>query len=761
MRNSFPFEIKPILTLSKDKAISTLIKINKLNLLFDCGWNDSFTEEIRYKYQNFISENQPDAIFLSNNSLNYFGALPYIMSLLKSNKKIKIYSTTPISKLGIYIMRDTYIGLLESRKNPFNFEINKETLNKYFFSINDLKFQQNIELSIEPSDEIKLKITPLPSGFTLGGCVWKLNYKFYNFLYAPQFSIEPKFITDSFSYQKLKGINFIITDTLINDQLSIIRTEEEKQFKLIFLDNLDKKKNFFIPCDSVNVTLEMIIKIEKILKEFTSFNREDKPEYKVLVCGSCSNEITDGVNSLIEFLSTDISKQFYSFVDKPFNFQYISCIKNMEEYDKFINSGGGIDTNIPAPKNGIRYIILASFESLNIGMSHNIFPKICSDQNTVMILLKNNFNDGSVINYIINQIFINKQNIVNFEERIVVERKNVEDEEEEEKEIEEKNKEQEKKEENMKKIQIKEKELLKIRHSKLFSEERQFLMFSYDNKERFSDFGIKLPKEELEIIKELNKLRNPTFSSSFEKFKQNENSIKENKFRFEYSLPLSLKIENISIKINCQILFFNFLSDIDSLSKCIILNEINPKDEIIFLGELNNQLPINLKNKFTFLKENENYYKDLSDNILTFKYDSSFLLKGKHLNIDNLNDNLYEFNTGFLKIKRNRNKILSIVACDDYMNEKEIINLNNGKEDDYNFFYKKNDMKLIEIKKKIEEELKEKFFIVNQAIIDKNKSISIKIENNEIIIDGGFDEKYFKIRNFIYQNYISNINDNK
>jgi hypothetical protein len=283
-------------------------------------------------------------------------------------------------------------------------------------------------------------------------------------------------------------------------------------------------------------------------------------------------------------------------------------------------------------------------------------------------------------------------------------------------------------------------------------------MFSYDNKERFSDFGIKLPKEELEIIKELNKLRNPTFSSSFEKFKQNENSIKENKFRFEYSLPLSLKIENISIKINCQILFFNFLSDIDSLSKCIILNEINPKDEIIFLGELNNQLPINLKNKFTFLKENENYYKDLSDNILTFKYDSSFLLKGKHLNIENLNDNLYEFNNSILKIKRNREKILSIVACDDYINEKDVQKLDN-KKDNFDYFYKKNDLKIIEIKKKIEEELKEKFFIVNKAIVDENKKISIKIEDNEIIIDGEFDEKYFKIRNFIYKNYIDNTID--
>ena len=109
MRNSFPFEIKPILTLSKDKAISTLIKINKLNLLFDCGWNDSFTEEIRYKYQNFISENQPDAIFLSNNSLNYFGALPYIMSLLKSKKKNKnIFHNSNFQVRNLYNERHIY-----------------------------------------------------------------------------------------------------------------------------------------------------------------------------------------------------------------------------------------------------------------------------------------------------------------------------------------------------------------------------------------------------------------------------------------------------------------------------------------------------------------------------------------------------------------------------------------------------------------------------------------------------------------------------
>lgn len=99
------------------------------------------------------------------------------------------------------------------------------------------------------------------------------------------------------------------------------------------------------------------------------------------------------------------------------------------------------DPNIPAPKNIVRYIILASFESLNMGMSHNIFPKICNDSNNIMILLKNNYVDKSYISRIVNQILFNKQ--IEYEERIVKDRKNFD--EEDEKENEEKIKEQEKK----------------------------------------------------------------------------------------------------------------------------------------------------------------------------------------------------------------------------------------------------------------------------------------------------------------------------
>jgi hypothetical protein len=43
----FNFVVKPLLTLSQDKCISTLITIGDYYLLFDCGWNEKFTQNIK------------------------------------------------------------------------------------------------------------------------------------------------------------------------------------------------------------------------------------------------------------------------------------------------------------------------------------------------------------------------------------------------------------------------------------------------------------------------------------------------------------------------------------------------------------------------------------------------------------------------------------------------------------------------------------------------------------------------------------------
>jgi hypothetical protein len=43
-------EVMPILTRGENDAMATLVKIDKITMLFDCGWNERFSEDISSIY---------------------------------------------------------------------------------------------------------------------------------------------------------------------------------------------------------------------------------------------------------------------------------------------------------------------------------------------------------------------------------------------------------------------------------------------------------------------------------------------------------------------------------------------------------------------------------------------------------------------------------------------------------------------------------------------------------------------------------------
>jgi hypothetical protein len=47
----YNIEITPILTLSEDEAICNIISIDGMNIMFDCGWNESFSTKIENIYK--------------------------------------------------------------------------------------------------------------------------------------------------------------------------------------------------------------------------------------------------------------------------------------------------------------------------------------------------------------------------------------------------------------------------------------------------------------------------------------------------------------------------------------------------------------------------------------------------------------------------------------------------------------------------------------------------------------------------------------
>ena len=68
----------------------------------------------------------------------------------------------------------------------------------------------------------------------------------------------------------------------------------------------------------------MVIKFEKLLDEYKENygqNRTDRPEYKILICSNCSNEIIEGIKSLTEFLGHKMGQTFFSLGDKLIEFE--------------------------------------------------------------------------------------------------------------------------------------------------------------------------------------------------------------------------------------------------------------------------------------------------------------------------------------------------------------------------------------------------------------------------------------------------------
>ena len=406
--------------------------------------------------------------------------------------------------------------LLRSHLSVSSFNISYESLSQTFYNINKVNFLQSIVLNKDKNsnditnDKEDLTVVPIPSGTSIGGSAWTCNYRLFNFIYASQFSIETKIISDPFPYKKLKKNNYFITDNIYQKEVPIVRKVVDEDFDKKMRECLENKKNIFIPTDNINSMLEMLVKFEKLLDEYKeSSNKLDKPEYKILVCSNCSNEIVEGIKSLTEFLGKKVSQQFCSFGEKPFNFEDAICIKNKEE---FLNEY----------KKNIKYIILATFETLNIGLGYSILPNVLSDNNVVMVNIFREYDSESKFGKIIKEVKNFKKKLVTYDEKKVVERKKPEKKEKMEEEKTEKDDEDNNNNEGNQnnknnlssnvvknniinnssyKMIVEKQKLFNIPNNKDFN---GYLSFNYENKNKYTDYGIELSKEEIDIMKKNN-----------------------------------------------------------------------------------------------------------------------------------------------------------------------------------------------------------------------------------------------------------------
>ena len=71
----------------------------------------------------------------------------------------------------------------------------------------------------------------------------------------------------------------------------------------------------------------------------------------------------------------------------------------------------------------MKYIILATFESLNIGLGYSLLPFLLKDKNLVLINIYKEIDLHSTFSNIIKEIKYMKNNIINYKQKKVLEKK--------------------------------------------------------------------------------------------------------------------------------------------------------------------------------------------------------------------------------------------------------------------------------------------------------------------------------------------------
>jgi Cft2 family RNA processing exonuclease len=774
--NHFEISVTPILTLSLNNCLCNIVTIDGVTMMFDCGWNETFSEDILRIYEQKINS-KIDYVFLSNNNLNNFGALPLLHKTQKI-KDSKIYATTPIAKLGFNILLDAFISKIEMSDNFNCFSDND--ISSSFISVNEVKFKQNVKLTHKNSE---ILITPLPSGNSLGGCCWKITYKLQTILYAPCFSINFKYICDPFPYENLKNINLLITDSKFSSKIPVVKTVIENEFKKSILEDLDKGRNIFIPTDTANLNLELLIRLEKILDEYyltkgketiqTSGDKKDLT-YKVLVCGYSSYEIVESIKALVEFLGSSISQQFYSYNENPFNLQYVQCVRDLKEYQEI--------------KKNKNVIVLSSFDSLESGLSYNLLPEVLGDSN-FRILLNSKSHKTSLVRKILRKI---KDGIKIFEyeeiKRIIdptpiqpinstslTVQNNVSSISPNLMQQQMINKPTSDEQQPVNIIISNKQTDLSIK-KKLFAKS-PYPMFSYHHKKKLNEYGIELLEKEIKLMKAAIEDKAEVFESSFKTFLYTNNKAQES---LKNEMRLKMKRQDLfskahyehskkTITIQAKFSYFDLFDSngIDLISKEIIIQELHPKDEVIFLGGVsqNSQEFYKMLTKLQssqikckIIGNNQTELCKVRDNMLNIKFDSTILSTLPSFFVKDYGA-VYDLKNTFLKIKTKRNEIKEISIADTNeenidKKDKNIIDLTN-KECFLDSFYTKSDIKLIHLKREITKLLNEEFYIFRNYITNAHEDFKLFLNKNELVLEGNLNPTYLKLRNCIYSNFIN------
>ncbi|OUT23768.1 hypothetical protein CAS74_000138 [Pichia kudriavzevii] len=284
-----------------------------VTILADPGWSGIETD--LDCYTPLVSK--IDIILLSQSTVDFIGALPYLYYRFPLLENVPIFSTLPTMKMGKTAVLEFYstLKLLGPVNNTFKLELS--FINSIFNRIKSLNYSQTIRISIK---SVNLSITSLNSGYSLGGSIWVVeNNKKEKIIYAPMWNHSK----DNY----LNGCNIFSNQLILRPTTFITNSEPIESNVAKLKSNHHNNNNILIP---ITLTARFF---EVILPILTKSN-VNAPIYLVNYTKLENLKI---LGNFIEWMNSNIIKFWETQSSKLLENNRIKCI-NLREVEDLMDS---------------------------------------------------------------------------------------------------------------------------------------------------------------------------------------------------------------------------------------------------------------------------------------------------------------------------------------------------------------------------------------------------------------------------------------
>lgn len=312
-------------SLSPDKSVyQSLLSFPSVNVLIDLGWDKLLQQETLASLENIIQSSTTtiDLILLTHPTISHLGAYAYLCYKFPDFAQVPVYATLPVINMGRMITMEAYrsIGLLGPVKGS---EISTNEIENYFDKISPLKYSQAISFS-------GLMITGFNAGHSLGGTIWKLQREQETVIYSVDFNHSKDTFLNGSSILQPNGTiysSFLKPSTLIINTKTGTNTNTKNKTDLLIAsikDTLNSQGIVILPTSIGCRMLELCHILDNL------WHDKVFGDDAVLLCLShVGNRTLNYASSMFEWMSANIIKEWETMGKSPFS-KHIKVVNSVD-----------------------------------------------------------------------------------------------------------------------------------------------------------------------------------------------------------------------------------------------------------------------------------------------------------------------------------------------------------------------------------------------------------------------------------------------